>query len=90
MQGIARRNPEVARYPAAHNKAVVNGRLFHRVAIGGFADRASANGLCATIKAQGGQCFVRGPVSAAPANRWAAAKPKAAPKPARPQQLASR
>ena len=36
-----------------------NGRLFHRVAISGFASRVDANAQCASIRSRGGECFVQ-------------------------------
>jgi hypothetical protein len=47
-----------------------NGRLFHRVAVSGFASRADANRLCGSIRQRGGECFVRGNAGDA-AIRWA-------------------
>lgn len=47
-----------------------NGRLFHRVAVSGFASRADANRLCTSIRSRGGECFVRGNAGDA-AIRWA-------------------
>ena len=82
---IARHNAEVGRYAAIHTKATVRGRLFYRVAVGGFSDRATAFALCQGIRAQGGRCFVRG-ASSAETQRWAAARPVRATR----VQLASR
>lgn len=48
-----------------------NGRLLHRVAIAGFDSRRDAVGLCDTIRARGGACFVRGNAGDA-SIRWAA------------------
>lgn len=47
------------------------GRTLHRVAIAGFASQADAQRQCASIKARGGACFVRGEAGDA-AVRWAA------------------
>lgn len=48
-----------------------SGRLLHRVAISGFDDRADAARLCATLRARGGECFVRANAGDA-VIRWAA------------------
>ena len=47
-----------------------NGRLFHRVAVSGFASRADAGRLCTSIRTRGGECFVRGNAGDA-VIRWA-------------------
>lgn len=49
----------------------LDGRVLHRVSVAGFDDRGSANRLCRSIKARGGECFVRGVAGDAPV-RWAA------------------
>lgn len=46
------------------------GRTFHRVAAGGFASRRVAEQMCASVKANGGVCFVRAE-SGAPQSAWA-------------------
>jgi Flp pilus assembly protein TadD len=48
-----------------------NGRTMHRVAIAGFAGRDDAARMCATIRADGGVCFVRANAGDASV-RWAA------------------
>jgi len=40
---------------------------FHRVSAGGFATRQEAMRVCASVKARGGNCFVRGATADAPA-----------------------
>jgi len=40
---------------------------FHRVSAGGFATRQEAMRVCASVKAKGGNCFVRGATTGAPA-----------------------
>lgn len=47
--------------------------VFHRLAVSGFASRAGAADLCASIKARGGTCFVRSNAGDAPI-QWAARK----------------
>lgn len=47
------------------------GRTLHRVAVAGFASEADARRLCGSIKAEGGECFVRENAGDA-AIRWAA------------------
>ncbi|MGF1549472.1 MAG: SPOR domain-containing protein [Sphingomonadaceae bacterium] len=42
----------------------------HRLSVGGFDDRAAARSLCGTIKAKGGDCFVRQVAGDAPV-QWA-------------------
>lgn len=51
------------------NKAQVNGRIFHRLAVSGFDNRAEAEKLCASLKSKGSQCFVRR-IDGAAATRW--------------------
>lgn len=72
-----RSNERLGLFPLVESQAVVNGRQFHRVAIAGFQNRAGAVQLCARIRSQGGDCFVReGGHEAAP-SRWALAnKPR--------------
>ncbi len=48
-----------------------DGRVLHRVSIAGFDNRGEATGLCGSIKARGGECFVREIAGDAPI-RWAA------------------
>jgi len=80
-----RNNASLQGFPIIESAASVNGRPFYRIAMAGFGDRAGADRLCASIRAQGGACFVRlGGPEAAPA-RWAAALQKI-----KPQQLAMR
>jgi Flp pilus assembly protein TadD len=50
------------------------GRTLHRVAVAGFASTGDAQRLCASIKSQGGACFVRAQAGDA-AVRWAARYP---------------
>ncbi|AUW59163.1 pilus assembly protein TadD [Sphingobium sp. SCG-1] len=80
-QRMARANGHLAKFPVSYSTANVQGRLYHRLAVGGFGDRASAYQMCRTIRSQGGACFIR---AAAPVKLWAAvAKSKR-------QQFASR
>jgi len=76
---IARANGRIARFPVSYSTANVEGRLYHRLAVGGFGDRVSAYQMCRAIRSQGGACFIR---AAAPVRQWAAA--------AKPKQFASR
>lgn len=41
-------------------KAEVAGRIWHRAMVGGFGDAREAGAFCATLKAHGRDCFVRG------------------------------
>jgi len=50
------------------------GRTLHRVAVAGFASTGDAQRLCASIKSQGGACFIRAQAGDA-AVRWAARYP---------------
>jgi Flp pilus assembly protein TadD len=49
----------------------MGGRQLTRVSVAGFANRAEAVRLCASIQSQGGSCFVRGTAGDAPNVRWA-------------------
>jgi len=82
---IAKSNDAVGLFPVVHSTATVNGRFFHRLAIGGFVDRASADSMCRTIRAQGSDCFVRAGGAEVKASIWAAWKAKG-----KPMQLAAR
>jgi Flp pilus assembly protein TadD len=88
FQHLARRNAAIARFPLVQTSATVNGRLFYRAAIGGFANAASAGTMCRTLRAQGSACFVRAVEGAADAP----AKPKmtSSATPKQGKQLASR
>jgi Flp pilus assembly protein TadD len=46
------------------------GGTFHRLSVAGFASRAAADRICASVRAHGGACFVRAVAGDAPA-RWA-------------------
>ena len=78
-QRMARGNATLAKFPVSYTTANVQGRHYHRLAVGGFGDRAAAHQMCQTIRNQGGACFVRG---GAPVKQWAAT--------GKPKQLASR
>lgn len=80
-QRMARANGQLARFPVSYSTADVQGRLYHRLAVGGFSDRTSAYQMCRAIRNQGGACFIR---AAAPVKLWASAAK------AKRQQLASR
>ncbi|MCW2381412.1 MULTISPECIES: SPOR domain-containing protein [unclassified Sphingobium] len=54
-----RRNPRLAGYREIVTAASVNGRTFHRVAVGGFASRGAASSLCQTLRGEGQACYVR-------------------------------
>lgn len=79
-QHMARKNAVLSKFPVAYTTANVQGRVYHRLSLGGFADRGTADQMCRTVRSQGGACFIR---AAAPTMRWAWATPKR-------QQLASR
>lgn len=87
-QSLARRNGTLAQFPTVTTAANVNGRTYHRLAVAGFANAASARQLCASIRAQGSACFVRmGGPEASPA-KWA--KATVVPAAKKPQQIAMR
>lgn len=77
-QRMARKSP-IGRFPVSYSTTNVQGRVYHRLAVGGFGDRMAAYQMCHSIRSQGGACFIR---AAAPAKLWAAA--------AKPKQFASR
>lgn len=72
--GMSRTNSVLAAFPVMTSQATVNGAIFHRLAVKGFASRADAMTLCRRIRVRKGQCFVReGTPNAAPL-KWAGAK----------------
>ncbi len=67
----------IDRFPAAAERVplsttvTIPGRgTFHRLSVSGFDSRTEANGLCGSIRAKGGACFVRETAGDAPV-RWA-------------------
>lgn len=66
-------NNNLAAFPVLTSSATIKGKTFHRLAVGGFANRADAVTMCRTIQAQKGQCFVREGASGATPQRWAVA-----------------
>ncbi|NWK98077.1 pilus assembly protein TadD [Sphingobium lactosutens] len=71
--GMAGRSASLAALPVLTSQATVEGRLYHRLAVSGFASRADAVTACRTIRAQRGQCFVRETAPDAIVQRWAVA-----------------
>lgn len=71
--GMAGRSASLAALPVLTSQATVDGRLYHRLAVSGFASRADAVTACRTIRAQRGQCFVRETAPDAIVQRWAVA-----------------
>jgi Flp pilus assembly protein TadD len=53
----AARNPELRNFRMTITQANVRGRNFWRVAAGGLAGASPAQGLCSTVKRNGGVCF---------------------------------
>jgi cell division septation protein DedD len=49
----------LADYAPTSGSVVYRGTTLHRLALSGFGTRAEAAGLCARLKADGGDCFVR-------------------------------
>jgi Flp pilus assembly protein TadD len=73
-------------FDPANSRIRVGNATFIRLAIGGFATRADAIGVCTRIRSVGGSCFVRGMINDAPAY-WVQ---RGMPKGAKPVRLASR
>ena len=69
--GMAGRNSALAAFPVLTSQATVKGRLYHRLAVSGFASRADAMTACRMIRSQRGQCFVRETAPNATPQRWA-------------------
>lgn len=80
--GMAGRSASLAAFPVLTSQATVNGKLYHRLAVSGFASRTDAMTACRMIRSQRGQCFVRETAPGATPQRWAVA--------ARGRQYASR
>ena len=70
---MARRNGAIAAFPVVTSQVTVSGKAYHRLAVSGFGGRADALGLCRSIRAQHGQCFVRQTGPDATLQRWALA-----------------
>ena len=64
-------NSALAAFPVLTSQATVKGRLYHRLAVSGFASRADAMTACRMIRSQRGQCFVRETAPNATPQRWA-------------------
>lgn len=45
--------------PSRSTIEIASGKVYHRLAVGGFADRTEAQSLCQAIKGRGGECFIR-------------------------------
>ncbi|MCI4588922.1 SPOR domain-containing protein [Sphingobium sp. BYY-5] len=71
--GMAGRNASFAAFPVLTSQARVNGKLYHRLAVSGFASRADAVSACGVIRSQQRQCFVRETAPGATPQRWAVA-----------------
>lgn len=80
--GMARRNAALSSFRVLTSQIKLDGVTYHRLAVTGFAGRTEAVSLCRTIRARGGQCFVRENAPDATAPRWAMAS--------KGRQLASR
>ncbi|MDO7833547.1 SPOR domain-containing protein [Sphingobium sp. HBC34] len=70
---MAGRNSTLAAFPVLTSQATVKGKIYHRLAISGFASRTDAMSACRTIRSQRGQCFVRETAPNATPQRWAVA-----------------
>lgn len=62
-----------AGFQPVNSTVTVDGRLYHRLALSGFAVRADADQMCAKIRSRGGSCFVRQAGQEAKTQNWAAA-----------------
>lgn len=71
---LSKKNAALSAFPVVNSTAMVNGKMFHRVAISGFSSRAEADKLCDTIRAQSGQCFIREGGAEVKSSIWAAYK----------------
>ncbi|MFC3441071.1 SPOR domain-containing protein [Sphingobium rhizovicinum] len=71
--GMAGRSDALAAFPVLTSQATVNGKVYHRLAVSGFASRADAALACRSIRARHGQCFVREGAPNATPQRWAVA-----------------
>jgi Flp pilus assembly protein TadD/cell division septation protein DedD len=76
----------LANYDPANAPAKFGGTNFVRLSVGGFVNRAEANGVCTRIRNAGGTCFVRGLLGDTPA-QWVQ---RGMPKAAKPVRMASR
>ncbi|WP_298397453.1 SPOR domain-containing protein [Sphingobium sp.] len=70
---MAGRSDALAAFPVLTSQATVNGKIYHRLAVSGFATRADAALACRSIRARHGQCFVRESAPNATPQRWAVA-----------------
>lgn len=66
-------NAMLSAFPVLTSQATVNGKIFHRLAISGFASRADAMSACRIVQSRRGQCFVREAAPGATPQRWAVA-----------------
>jgi Flp pilus assembly protein TadD len=71
--GMAGRSASIAAFPVLTSQATVGGKLYHRLAVSGFASRADAMAACRMVRSQRGQCFVRETAPNATPQRWAVA-----------------
>ncbi len=60
------RNPALKGFANVTTQATVNGKLYWRVKAAGFAGYASANSMCGSVKARGGNCLVMRGASVGP------------------------
>lgn len=56
---ISRGKPSLGKFHQIHSEFAMNGHAFHRLAVRGFGDRASAYQMCHSLRADGQACFVR-------------------------------
>lgn len=71
--GMTRRYAGLSSLRVLTSQITLDGTTYHRLAVTGFAGRTDAVSLCGSIRARGGQCFVRANAPDATAPRWAMA-----------------
>lgn len=81
---LSRRHASLSGHDGVTSSASVGGRTVFRLSATGFASRSAANGLCASVRHAGGNCFVRS-MAAGENVRWASRT-----LPTRPTRVAAR
>lgn len=67
---LSRRHASLSAYDGVTSSASVGGHMVFRLSATGFANRNAANGVCASVRRAGGNCFVRS-MAAGENVRWA-------------------
>lgn len=81
---LSRRHASLSAHDGVTSSASVGGRTVFRLSATGFANRNAANGVCASVRRAGGNCFVRS-MAAGENVRWASRA-----LPTRPTRVAAR